>query len=667
MFGFNKKGLFLSLVAISVLSACGVPGESTKKEQKEIILDIVDTIENDHYKKIVFNDTFSETFYYDFFDKLDPMKFLFLQSDVDSLKSHLLTLDNEMTSGNLEFGLIVHDLYKKKSIAKIAKCINILENHEFNFDLNDRLLIDKDAIVRASSESELELIWIKQMKHLLIMKITSGSTFEKARLDLMRKLKVKAKTIKSMTNQDSIDVYINTLTSMYDPHTNYFSPVGSESFQSDMSLSLEGIGAMLEVKNEYITIVSLTKGGPAFKQGGLKPGDKLVAVGQGKNGEMQSIVSLSIGKAVGKIRGEKGSIVRLEVLSDNETKIIEIIRDEINMDEQSANGKILDKNINGVDYRIGVITLPSFYMDFNEKNHSYKSASKDVRLILSKMKISGIDGLVVDLRGNGGGSLVEAIELTDIFIDKGPVVQIKYVDDDVYAEEAKKKGFEYTGPLLVLIDTHSASSSEIFAGAIQDYGRGIIAGENSYGKGTVQEFMELSDGSALKYTMAKFYRISGDSTQIKGVRPDVKITSLIDKNTNGEKYSKNSLDWSQIKRADYTGFNIDFKFDDLNKKSQLRKSLSIDLQHVDNQYSSYYKTKEKKSHISLNLSNRQGFITNKQTDSLILENKYRTELNLSNYQNINELKNDLGEIQKRAKDTALFEARDILLDHIMSK
>src|SRR5690606_35021676 len=378
-------------------------------------------------------------------------------------------------------------------------------------------------------------------------------------------------------NEDAFSMVINSLTTLYDPHTNYLSPRTAENFNINMSLSLEGIGAVLQSEDEYTKVMRLVPAGPADKQGELKPTDRIVAIGQGTDGEMVDVVGWRLDEVVEKIRGKKDTIVRLEVLPANSSasKVISIKRDKVKLEEQAAKKHVFDVSNGDEVYRVGIINIPTFYMDFEayrKRDPNYKSTTRDVYQLLGELEAEKVDGIIIDLRSNGGGSLQEAATLTDLFVDPGPVVQIKQANATVSRSYRSFSPAVYRGPLVVLIDRLSASASEIFAGAIQDYGRSIVIGDQSFGKGSVQSIVPLSLGE-LKITESKFYRISGDSTQHRGVVPDIQLPSLIDKDKVGESSddNRNALPWDRIHAAPHeTYFDIPNLLPWINERHQAR-------------------------------------------------------------------------------------------------
>ena len=379
---------------------------------------------------------------------------------------------------------------------------------------------------------------------------------------LIKRYSSQLKRVRQYNNQDVFQIYANALTELYDPHTNYLSPRRSENFNINMSLSLEGIGAVLQLEDEYTKVARLVAKGPADKQGELQPADRIVGVGQGVDGRIEDVVGWRLDEVVELIRGPKDSTVRLEVIpakakSTDKHKIITIVRNKVKLEEQSAQKRVLEVPDGDRVIKVGVIDIPAFYIDFDAMRRGdkqYKSTTRDVKKLLHELQDEGVDGILVDLRNNGGGSLQEANELTGLFIEYGPTVQIRHSSRRVWRDGKRLKTTYYDGPLVVLINRLSASASEIFAGAIQDYQRGLIVGDRSFGKGTVQTLIPLTEGQ-LKITESKFYRISGGSTQHRGVVPDVEFPSLYDPEEIGESALERALDWDQINPVRHQRYN----------------------------------------------------------------------------------------------------------------
>ncbi len=424
------------------------------------------------------------------------------------------------------------------------------------------------------SNSELNEIWRKRLKNDALTYKLNGKDWAFIQKTLKKRYKNFSQFLNQYNSEDVFQLAMNSFTQSIDPHTNYLSPQTSDNFKIDMSLSLEGIGARLQTEDDYTKVAEIIPGGPADKSGLLKADDKIIGVAQGEDGEFEDIIGWRITDAVKLIRGAKGTTVRLQIIkagSDLNAKPIDIslVRDKIKLEDQAAKGSVLEIINDDKPFRIGVIDIPKFYNDFEGQRNgdgNYKSTTKDVRKIIDSLTTEKVDGIIIDLREDGGGSLQEAIELTGLFIKDGPVVQVKSSDGNIEIAKDPDAGIVYAGPLAVLVNRFSASASEIFSGAIQDYGRGLIIGEQTFGKGTVQNLIDLNrlsskkmDLGQVKITIAKYYRINGGSTQNLGVIPDISFPSIVDPKEFGESAEPSALPYDEIKSAEYN------KFSDLKK------------------------------------------------------------------------------------------------------
>ena len=445
--------------------------------------------------------------------------------------------------------------YHDRRLQRLRDLVDYLPSKiaQLDFSKDESIIVDADRISWATSTEELRGRWRKQFKSdVLNLKLTD-KPLDDIVDTLQKRYAYQLKSAEQVTETDVFSVYANALTSLYDPHTSYFSPRRTENFNIEMSLSLEGIGALLQQDQDYTKVSRVIPKGPADKQGELQPSDRIVGVAQGSSGEMIDVVGWRLDEVVNLIRGEKGSTVRLEVIpadqyASGERREIVIVRNEVKLEEQAATSTIIDVERNGRALRIGVIDLPTFYIDFDALNRGdpeYRSTTRDVSRLLSELEAEAVDAVLLDLRDNGGGSLREANELTSLFIEYGPSVQIRHSSEQVWRDGKRRKSAFYDGPMGVIVNRLSASASEIFAGAIQDYGRGLIIGTQSFGKGTVQTLKPLAEGQ-LKITESKFYRISGDSTQHRGIEPDVTLPVMYNPEELGESTLDYALPWDQI-------------------------------------------------------------------------------------------------------------------------
>ncbi len=524
-------------------------------------------IANYHYKKALLDDELSQSIFDNYLEALDPTKSYLLKADVDEFSAYANELDDDLRNSDLRVVFEIFTRYRQRLEARIDSAIAVLGNG-MTFDVDEAFEFDRKEAPWALNEAELAELWRKRIKNDWLSLRLSG----KKDADIASTLKKRYEGLKRQTaqfnNEDIFQTFINAYTTAIDPHTAYFSPRTSENFKIRMSLSLEGIGAVLQSDNEYTLVREVVPGGPAGLSGKLHANDRIVGIGQGEATEFVDVIGWRLDDVVDLIRGPKGSTVRLQILpkgagADAVAREIALVRNTIQLDEQAAQKKILEVKNGGAKLKIGVIEIPTFYMDFEARmrgDENYRSTTRDVRKLIAELAKDKVSGIVVDLRANGGGSLTEATELTGLFIDTGPVVQVRNSQGRVQLERDTETGVAYEGPMAVLVDRNSASASEIFAAAIQDYRRGLIVGEPTFGKGTVQNLVDLNrfDDEAngklgqLKATIAQFFRIEGDSTQHRGVIPDVSFPSGFSTDEQGERALKHALPFAHIAAVRFT-------------------------------------------------------------------------------------------------------------------
>lgn len=515
-----------------------------------------------NYRGQPIDDNLSRQVYAAYFTALDPQRSYFLASDLARYAQYRTRLDDLLQEGEVRPAFRIFDAYRQRVKERSQFAVAQLDK-PFKFTSSETFDLDRSKASWAADEAELDQIWRKRVENDALTLKLAGKSSDEIRSTLRERYQRMARSIAQYHDEDIFQLYMNAWAGAFDPHSSYLSPRSSENFDINMSLSLEGIGALLRSEGDYTEVVELIPGGPAANSGQLTPGDKILGVGQGK-GTIQDVVGWRLGDVVELIRGPKATLVQLQVLpakagANATPKVVQLVRNRIQLKEQAAQSQRLTIAYNGHDYRIGIIKIPAFYIDFEAAQSGrkdYRSTTRDVRNLLGKLKQQGIDGLVIDLRGNAGGSLQEATKTTGLFIEDGPVVQVRsrtgerevLRDDDDHT-------LAYRGPLAVMVDRFSASASEIFAAAIQDYGRGIIVGDQTFGKGTVQSLIDLnrlSPGATkatagrLKLTIAKFYRITGQSTQRVGVKPDIALPSATDDKRIGEMTEPNALPWDHI-------------------------------------------------------------------------------------------------------------------------
>jgi len=554
----------LPVSSAPVTPAAGISESDLHTQARKAQL-ISELLSEFHYRTLSIDNALAGQALKAYLDAIDQERYYFLQQDIDEFQRKVSVLDTELKRGNLSTGYLIFERYQQRVHERSEFAKKLLQK-PLDLTSDERIEIDRSKASWANSSAALDDLWTKRVKHDALTLLMAGQEWPKVQEILNNRYARLASTVANYSNEEIFQTYINAWAQLFDPHTQYMSPRLSENFDIQMRLSLEGIGAMLRSENDFVEVVELVKGGPAALEGQLQPGDRIIGVGEGEDGDIVDVVGWRLSDVVERIRGPKKTVVRLQVLAGkaggDAAKTISIVRNEIKLEEQAAQAKTLTVPADDqTSKRIGVIKLPTFYMDFaaaDAGQKDYRSTTRDVRNLLVKFQQDGIDGLVIDLRGNGGGSLREATELTGLFTHGGPIVQVRRHDGTVEVIQEPSRNSVYNGPLVVLVDQFSASASEIFAAAIQDYGRGIVVGQKTFGKGTVQTLIDLDrglrakeHGGRLKLTIAKFYRINGHSTQLRGVEPDILLPSAIDGERFVESASETSLPWDEIRAVPF--------------------------------------------------------------------------------------------------------------------
>lgn len=519
-----------------------------------------------HYKALPLDDAMSEKIFDRYVEALDGEKLFFLQSDVDQFATARTKLDDAINNENLAIPFAIYGLYQQRFGERIAYARELLKTKP-DFTLDESMQLSREKAAWPKSEDEIRDLWRKRVKNDWLRLKLAGKDEKAIRETLDKRYDNYLGRVRKLNNEDVFQMFMNAYATSIEPHTNYLGPRSADNFDIAMRLSLEGIGAVLQTRDEYTIIREIVPGSPAAMSGKLKAGDRIVGVAQGDTPNFTDVLGWRIDDVVQLVRGAKGSTVRLDVLPadagpDGKHITVSLVRKKISMEEQAAKKQIIEVRDGGVKRRVGVISLPTFYQDFEAKRRGdkdFKSATRDVARILGELKRDKVDNVLIDLRNNGGGSLMEAVELTGLFIDKGPVVMQRTAEGRVDVESDTHAGLAWSGPVGVLINRGSASASEIFAAAIQDYGRGLVIGEPSFGKGTVQTLVDLdrfAQGDKVRYgelkmTIAQFFRINGGTTQLRGVTPDIKLPVTSDIDTFGESSYDNALPWVAIKPAQY--------------------------------------------------------------------------------------------------------------------
>ena len=639
------------------------------KEMKIINLEIVKILEK-HHKKLAINDSLSPKIFTNYIETLDPFKNIFLNSEIKELKNAETFFDDAIKLGYLTFAFSIFNEYQRRYVDRLIFSIKRLENNwnDFDFKKNETIETNREKLKWPITNKERNNRWRKKLKlDILSLKFSKKKDAE-IKKTLIKRYRSRLGHFLQTRDIDVFQSYINSFTHLYDAHTDYFSPRVSEDFDIHMKLSFEGIGATLSPDNDYTKVVSLIPGGPAEKAGELRSEDYIIGVGQDAKGEIIDVVGWRLDKVVGLIRGKKGSTVRLKIISNNsiekKNKIIKIVRDKITLKDQEAGKKIVTIEKNSKKYKIGIIDIPVFYLDFAAfvtSKPDYKSVSKDVKVIVEEITKEGVDGIIIDIRHNGGGALHETPVIAGLFIKTGPVVQVYERENNKYTSfRDNDPNVFFDGPLIVLVDRNSASASEIFAGAIQDYKRGIIIGSNTFGKGSVQAMVPLSKGQ-IKYTNSKYYRISGESTQHKGVIPDIIFPSLYNEKKIGESSYKTSLPWDKISKMVYSPYGKvnDKIIQTLTKKH--KKRIQNDIDFITMQKSiDLISEISKKTQIPLNEKTRKKELDKIEKKQIDIINKQRIANNKPTVKNIEGLEKETS----KNTDAFLKESEMIMCDYI---
>jgi carboxyl-terminal processing protease len=605
---------------------------------------------------------------------LDNNKMYFLKSDIDEFEQYRNKFDDYLLTGTLNEGYAIFNRFKQRLNERIKYVDTALKN-EFDYTKDETFIPNRKDADWASTIEELDELWRKRLKNDALNRKLDGRDWEDISKTLSDRYHRYHKIVLQYDEEDVFQIYMNAYTEAIDPHTSYFSPVTSENFDIDMSLSLEGIGAQLTSDGDYTKVTRIIPGGPADKSGLLKKDDRIVAVAQGEDGEMVDVVGWRLDDVVQLIRGEKGTLVRLNIIpAESEvnmsTKEIQLVRDKVKLEDQAAQSEIILIENDGVEYKLGVIDVPAFYIDFEGQKKGdpdYKSTTRDVRKLLEELKKENVDGVIVDLRENGGGSLQEAIELTGLFIEDGPVVQVRNSNGTIEVGRDPDNNIVYDGPLAVMVNRYSASASEIFSAAIQDYGRGIVVGETTYGKGTVQNLIDLGmfnrnkdeKEGKVKLTIAKYYRVTGSSTQHMGVIPDIMFPSAVDPEDYGESSKPSALPWDQIRSTNYQKFaDLSRVIPKLRSRHEERIKNNLEFQYMLEDIEDYKERREKKE-FSLNEEVRK-----KERELAEKKDKKREEERASNTEITVIEKGEVTKKDLRVDDPELEETGYILADLI---
>jgi carboxyl-terminal processing protease len=674
-----RLGLLL-VPAIVVAKPTSVPIDDLRsnEQQRQAALIITQVMERFHYRKPSLDDAMSKAIFDRYLESLDPNRSFFTQADVDRFDSYRDELDDSLRTGRLKPAFRIFRHFREQVEDRARYAVNLLESHEFDFDRDESYTFDRSEAAWVADSEALDDLWRQRVKNDILSLRLAGEAGEDIQQTLTKRYEGVARRVAQMDAEDVFQAFVNAYTLSVEPHTSYMSPRLSENFDIGMRLSLQGIGAVLRSDNEFTEVQSTVPGGPAQRSGQIRSGDRIVGVAQGRDGAMEDVVGWRLQDVVDLIRGPKDSVVRLDVLPKNEgiggrAREVLLVRDEIKLEDKAAKSEVIDTT-NGL--RLGVIEVPAFYRDFAAQaagDSEFRSTTRDVRVLLDELLAVPVDGVIIDLRQNGGGSLSEATELTGLFIEKGPVVQVKDATGKVEVERDPDPAQVYAGPLAVLVDRNSASASEIFAGAIQDYNRGIILGEPTYGKGTVQTLVDLGrflrtkrDIGRLRLTMAQFFRVEGGSTQHRGVEPDIVFPTAKGATDHGERALENALPWASIQPAAHPSLSA-AQLGDLRKAAARRIADNPGFQFLVAEEEELLELDQRKT-VSLRESVRRAEWDEREAARLDRRNELRAFRGLPPLASLDEDEEDLDveedNDEEKISRIMLEESANILADHI---
>jgi len=647
--------LLLGTAKAPSAAAATSPTNLAPTERQAMVSRLVSNLfERSHYRQAPVNDPVSSLLLDRYLESLDPSRSYFLASDVAEFEKYRYELGNAITSGRLQPAFAIFNRFEERNRERITYALGLLKQQP-DFTAEESFDFDREHAPWAANRAELDEIWRKRVKNDGLSLMLTDKTWPEAREILQKRYERVAKRSEQVTTDDVFENFMNAFAHVFDPHSSYFSPRNSEEYRIQMSLSYEGIGASLQMIDDYVTVMEILPGGSAQKSGDLTANDRILAVGQGKAGEMTDVVGWRLDDVVQLIRGPVGSFVRLQIQPSNappgaQERTIVLPRSKITLEAQAAKKELRKVKRGDTEMRVGVITVPSFYQDYNARaagDKDYRSTTRDVRKLIEEFQAEGgIDGLVLDLRGDGGGHLSEAIGLVNLFVPKGPVVQLRETGGRVEVLQSEDQGVAYAGPLTILVDRFSASASEIFAAAMQDYGRGLVIGQETYGKGSVQNLYPLDRYALgqdpgygqLTVTIGMYYRVTGDSTQNRGVQPDLQLPSAISPEEVGESSREGALPWNRIRGAEFKrdgGFAA--LLPQLQREHDTRAAADPDFQYAVAQIAALEQMRKQKT-VSLNLAKRKAEREQIAQDNLRRENVRRAARGLQPLKSATEIK-----------------------------
>lgn len=640
----------LFAVSLSAFATLEAPTPLQMEERHPTISrNVTKLIEELHYSRPRLDNSLSSAILDRYLDTLDGNRVYFLASDVASFGRYRYELDERARSGQLDPVYDIFNLFRQRTMERVEYAIDVLAN-EPDFSLDEDYRFDRSDLSWPVSDEEMRDLWRRRVKSDGLSLVLTGKTWEETAEILQERYERLYKRVAQLNSDDVFETFMNAVAHTMDPHSSYLSPRQSEEYRIQMSLSYDGIGASLQLQDDYVTIMNIIPGGPAQIDGRLKPQDRITAVAEG-SGEFIDVIGWRLDDVVQKIRGPGGTQIRLQILPEGATpgsqqQVIALIRDKIKLEEQAAKSEVVEVGIDDEAYKVGVITVPSFYQDFAARSRGdedYTSTSRDVARLIADLEEQGIDGIVMDLRQNGGGHLSEATELSGLFIDRGPVVQLRETRGNIQVLDDPSPASVYDGPLAVLVDRYSASASEIFAAAIQDYGRGIIIGQQTFGKGSVQNLFNLDrvmrgdNNGQLTLTIGKYYRVTGESTQNRGVIPDIVLPSFVDLDTVGESTRDTALPWDRIQPTRFQAArSLADSIAVLQSKQSLHSTDDPNFNYLLNGIRAFEEIR-KQNTVSLNLAQRQAELDRQEQNRLERENARRAALGLEPFASLEEL------------------------------
>ncbi len=631
---------------------------ANKDRYARIAREVTQLFRERHYRRAVIDNRLSARIFDKYLAMLDPNRRYLSNEDIEALARYRLRLDESVASGNVKPAFRIFDTYRNRAGKRLEFALTLLEK-EPDFTLDEEFRFDREDVAWPADEAELDELWRKIVKNDALSLVMAEKSWDETREILGKRYQRVSKRLEQITDDDIFETFMNAYADTLDPHSNYLSPRNSEEFRIQMSLSYEGIGASLQTEDDYVKVMNIIPGGPAAAEGDPQPNDRIIGVAQGDDGELVDVIGWRLDDVVQLIRGPGGTVVRLQLLPQgaapgDKGKIVALTRGKIKLEQQAARSEVIPVKNGSEELQVGVITIPSFYRDFEayaRGDKDFRSTTTDVRKLIDELQEQGVDGLVVDLRNNGGGNLSEATALTGLFIEQGPLVQLRDAGGNIEILNDPSPDLAYDGPLAVLVNRYSASASEIFAGAIQDYERGLVIGQQTFGKGTFQLLYNLDRNALfgrfarrsgpgmgqLTLTAGKYYRVSGESTQHRGVEPDIELPSAIDASEVGESTQDTALPWDRIHPTRYRAAKpMDEAVSKLVANHQQRADGDPDYQYLLAGIKAYSANRGRES-VSLNIERRQAEREAERAAQLERYNKRRKALGLTTVESLDDL------------------------------